>query len=524
MECIVRFLLFLLSLYTILQADFSVASYNVENLFDAKNQGTEYDDYKAGARNWNEHMAQIKLNHTAEVICDINSDIIGLQEIENNHVFNELISRLEQVGCEYKYSAITSKPNAPIQVALLSRFPINYQREIIVSPSPKVRNILEVYLEVDDKPLRIFVNHWKSKSKNGKESERIRSATALANRISQLPRGDEYIITGDLNSRHDAPNTLEAKLDDANGRTAIGDVMNTYKDHHLINKAEILASSKGAHYNLWGELPASSRWNHQFFSDKSTIDHILLPQTLFDKKGIEYKDGTFMVFSPPYLKNRYGSINRWKINKGMHAGRGYSDHLPIKAGFTMTPFKLSSNVAQYKITKQPIEYLYAQDMIKSDILLENAVVIWKRGSNAIIKQSPQGRGIFLYKCAKQLNAGSRYDLLVHEIKTYHGLKEITHLSIAKNKASNIPVKTFILNANNLDMPIANRQNEIIQNISGIYKNKKIYFSNRSLPIFFKTRAALPQDNSKIKISYGHLGYYKKLQLVVYHKKDFEILE
>jgi len=57
MECIVRFLLFLLSLYTILQADFSVASYNVENLFDAKNQGTEYDDYKAGAHNWNEHMA-----------------------------------------------------------------------------------------------------------------------------------------------------------------------------------------------------------------------------------------------------------------------------------------------------------------------------------------------------------------------------------------------------------------------------------------------------------------------------------
>ena len=519
-----RFLSFLLLLCSLLYADFSVASYNVENLFDAKNQGSEYNDYKPGTHNWNEHTAQIKLNHTAEVICDLNSDIIGLQEIENKHVFDELISRLEQVGCPYKYSAITSKANTSIQVALLSRYPIKYQRDIIVSPSPKVRNILEVYLEVEDKPLRVFVNHWKSKSKNGKESARIRSATTLANRISQLPKGDEYIIIGDLNSRYDAPNTLESKLDDTNGRTAIGDVINTYKDHRLINKAEIITSPKGIHYNLWGELAPSNRWNHQFFGDKSTIDHILLPQTLFDKKGLEYKDGTFMVFAPPYLKNRYGGINRWMIKNGKHKGRGYSDHLPLKAGFTMTPFKLRSNIAQYKITKQPIEYLYKHEAINGDVLLENAVVIWKRGSNAIVKQTPNARGIFLYKCAKGLKVGSKYDMLIHEIKTYHGLKEVTHLSIIKQKTSDIAVEPFILNAKNLSMPIANRQNEVIQNVSGVYKNKKIYFSNRSLPIFFKTRAALPQDGSKIKISYGHLGYYKKLQLVVYNKKDFEILE
>ncbi len=524
MEFAVRFLSFLLLLCSMLYADFSIASYNVENLFDAKIQGSEYNDYKPGTHNWNEHTAQIKLNHTAEVICDLNSDIIGLQEIENKFVFQELISRLKQVGCDYPYSAITSKANAPIQVALLSRYPINYQREIIISPSSKVRNILEVYLEVEDTPLRVFVNHWKSKSQNGKESARVRAATVLANRISQLSRGDEYIIIGDLNSRYDAPNTLEPKLDDTNGRTAIGDVINTYKDHHLINKAEIIASPKGMHYNLWGELAPSNRWNHQFFGDKSTIDHILLPQTLFDAKGIEYKDGTFMVFAPSYLKNRYGGINRWKIRNNKHEGRGYSDHLPLKAQFTMTPFKLRSNIVQHKTTKQPIEYLYLHDDIKTDVLIEDAVVIWKRGANAIIKQTPNARGVFLYKCAKGLKEGDKYDLLIHEIKTYNGLKEVTHLSIAKQKMSNIPTKPFILNVKNLNMPIANRQNEVIQNISGIYKDKKIYFSNKSLPIFFKTRAALPQDGSKIKISYGHLGYYKKLQLVVYNKNDFEILE
>ncbi len=519
-----RFLLIFIFALVTLEADFSVASYNVENLFDAKSQGSEYDDYKPGVHNWNEHTAQIKLNHTAEVICDINSDIIGLQEIENRYVFQELISRLGQVGCEYPYSAITSKANASIQVALLSRYPITSKREIIVSQSPKVRNILEVSLDIDDKPFRVFVNHWKSKSKDGKESARVRAASALANRISQLPSGDEYIITGDLNSKYDASVALEAKIDDTNGHTAIGDVLHTYQNHHLVNKAEIISALKGVHLNLWGELPPSNRWNHQFFGDKSTIDHILLPQTLFDKKGIEYKDGTFMVFAPPYLKNRYGDINRWKIKKGMHEGRGYSDHLPLKARFTTTPFRLTSNVAQYKTTKQPIEYLYLHDAINADVLLENVIVIWQRGANAIVKQTPHGRGVFLYKCAKGLKEGNKYDLLIHEIKTYNGLKEVIHLSIVKQKTSDIPMQSFILNAKNLDMPIANRQNEIIQNISGIYRNNKIYFSNKSLPIFFKTKASLPKDGSKIKISYGHLGYYKKLQLVVYHKNDFEILE
>jgi endonuclease/exonuclease/phosphatase family metal-dependent hydrolase len=522
MEIIVRFLWLLLFLCGVLKADFSIATYNVENLFDAKNQGSEYDDYRSGTHNWNETTAQVKLNHTAEVICDINSDIIGLQEIENISVFEELISRLKQVGCEYKYSAITSKADAPIQIALLSRYPIISKREIIVSPDPKVRNILEVLLDIDDNPIRIFVNHWKSKSNNGKESARVRAALSLNNRISQLPASDEYIIIGDLNSRYDAPDTLESKLDDTNGRTAIGDVLHTYVDHRLADKAEVINSPNKMHYNLWGELAPKDRWNHQFFGDKSSIDHIILPRTLFNGKGMEYKNGTFMVFAPSYLKNSYGNINHWKIEKGMHKGKGYSDHLPLRARFTMTPFKLPSNFVQYKTTKQPIEYLYLQDALKSDVFLENAVVIWQKGANAIIKQSPQGRGVFLYKCAKGLKVGNSYNLFIHEIKNYNGLKEVTNLSIDKKNKSDISVQPFMLNSPNV--PMANRQNEIIKEISGIYRDNKIYFSNKSLPVFFKTRASLPMDGSKIKISYGHLGYYKKLQLVVYDKNDFEILE
>ena len=58
-----------------------VATYNVENLFDADYQGSEYEAYIPGKHNWNRRMVEIKLNHIAEVICDLNADILGLQEV-----------------------------------------------------------------------------------------------------------------------------------------------------------------------------------------------------------------------------------------------------------------------------------------------------------------------------------------------------------------------------------------------------------------------------------------------------------
>jgi hypothetical protein len=131
-----RYFLLLLLPFFLFSKPFKVASYNVENLFDANVQGTEYKDYVPGTHNWNKRMVEIKLNHTAEVICDLDADILGLQEIENSIVFEALVKRLKRVGCEYRYSAITHKKGAAIQVALVSRFPIKNKKELQVSYAP----------------------------------------------------------------------------------------------------------------------------------------------------------------------------------------------------------------------------------------------------------------------------------------------------------------------------------------------------------------------------------------------------
>ena len=169
--------LFLLPIF-LFAKPFKVATYNVENLFDSEYIGTEYDDFRE-KHNWTARMVDIKLNHIAEVICDLDADILGLQEIENSKVFAQLKKRLTRVGCGYRYSAITSKKDAPIQVALLSKFPIKNKQELQVNYSPQVRNILEVKVDIKGEPLWIFVNHWKSRAYKGVESKRMKYAKVL---------------------------------------------------------------------------------------------------------------------------------------------------------------------------------------------------------------------------------------------------------------------------------------------------------------------------------------------------------
>ena len=513
--------LFLLPLL-LLAKEFKVATYNVENLFDANFQGTEYKEYIPGKHNWNQRMVEIKLNHTAEVICDLDADILGLQEIENSIIFEALLKRLKRVGCEYRYGAVTHKKDAPIQVALLSRFPIMHQKELQVSYSPFVRNILEVEVKVEGYSLTLFVNHWKSKSRRGVESKRIKYAKTLKKRIASFHSKKEYIILGDLNSNYNAHLTLDERLNDSNGVTGIGDVLQTTINKKLAQEHQMLNATKGTHYNSWQELPFKYRWSHKFYGNRSTLDHILLPPSMFDHKGIDYVNNSFKVFKASNLFTKKGYINSWKYKNGKHMGKGYSDHLPVYAFFDTKPYIAEKQTKRVeKTVSQNIEYLYSIDALENEIILENAVVVLKRGNHAIIKQTSHGRGIYLYSCAKGLKEGHKYDLLVQSITSYRGLKEVTNVIKLKEKGE-VRLEPYYQIYENLAQSSL-KQNEVIHDLTGVYRNKKFTIEGKEFPIYFKKKKDTPPNGSKLKIDYAHLGYYKKLQLVVYSTKDFKVI-
>ena len=291
--------------------EFNVATYNVENLFDAKSDGGEYQEYLPNNKHgWDEGMVRIKLSNLAKVILDLDADVIALEEVENKEILDRLNRSLGSQAYPYLFFP-QKKERVSIETALLSRFPIEKTASTFLRDH--ARGIHKVTLKIDEKTLDIYLNHWPAYKE--KEDERLLYAKTLHLMLTQ-EEGKEFIVLGDLNSPY-----REQK-----GRWGMGLV--TF----------LQAGDKNAPlYNLWYDLPQEKRYSHSYGREKVTLDHIIIPKTLFDNKGIEYKPASMKVFIRPYMLDTNGYPFRWQISdrgRGVHQGFGFSDHLPITATFT----------------------------------------------------------------------------------------------------------------------------------------------------------------------------------------------
>jgi len=333
-------ILFLLALILSLLGgvEVKIATYNVENLFDMNYDGTEYEEYiPNGDWGWTDEMYRAKLHNTATVIREIGADIIGLQEIESETALKDLKAEINRQGFYYPYYAFAKTRNSAVNVALLSRYPIQSALKHPVNYSGKYRDILEAKIIIDGKPLRIFVNHWKSKS--GPESERIACAKRLILRLNELPDDEPYILVGDFNSHYEEHKTFlkSRKLNNTEGVTGINHILGTIDDEGNPITYTTFKNATGYRYNLWYELDKEQRWSHQFRGHGEGLDNIIIPHSLVDGIGIEYIEGSFDRYSPDYLFAK-GKVYRWQQSRRYpkhHMGEGYSDHLPIYARFRL---------------------------------------------------------------------------------------------------------------------------------------------------------------------------------------------
>jgi len=317
---------------------FRVANYNVENLFDVEKSGTEYDEYSPfGSSGWDKEMADIKCSQLARVIVDLRADIIGLEEVESKKALFLLQTKLKAKGADYPFSAMAATGRHAIGCALLSKRPLTIKKDLVVDKG-RERNILKVIVDMDGQPFVVYVNHWASKK--SPESDRIKSARVLKKDLDSLPTGRDFLIIGDFNSDYDELNNFsrEPDLNDTKGRTGINHVIGTIYDGIPVDEKRLLSGrASGMLYNLWFELPFDQRWSYVFKGRGSSLDHMIIPSSLYDGRGIDYKDNSFNRFAPDYLFIRK-SIFRWQMGnagKGRHLGKGYSDHLPVYADFTI---------------------------------------------------------------------------------------------------------------------------------------------------------------------------------------------
>lgn len=334
----------------------TVLAYNVENLFDLVKNGSEFPDYIPGTHNWNEETLAKKLDNASSVITAAKADILVLSEIENGASARLLQKELFRKKQNFGYLAFSDTPNPSSTVeVLLSRYPIIFHQGIGI---PKMddrytRNILEADIALGSHTLKLFCVHWPSK--RFPESYRCSAAQVLIDRISQLPPRTDYIIAGDFNSNHNEAETFFTEgLDNTNGVSALNHILKTVKSLpgeylDFVTEAEIVRSSDTLyHYNLWLETPSYKRFSYIYLGHRNTIDNMILPHALFDGSGISYLDNSFGVFTWNGRLLVNGQPYRWKTvrtsNGMIHAGEGFSDHLPIRARFVARPFTCTDSL------------------------------------------------------------------------------------------------------------------------------------------------------------------------------------
>jgi len=498
---------------------FSVASYNVENLFDLEHNKTEYKEFIPNNTNWNEEMLRIKLNNLAQVINDLDADILALQEVESKEAL-ELLLKLTPL---YLYYDFIKNPSSAIGVAIISKYKIIESHPISIQSKGKFeRPIQKVIIEIEkDKKITLFNNHWRSK--RVAESKRIQYALSLQKHLESLSDKEDYILIGDFNSNYDEYLSFKhnKKLNDSYNLTGINHVLNTVTNNDFILKENINTHNKRVHYNLWLELPYHERFSYIFQNAPNTPDNIIVSKALFDHQNISYVNNSFKNFSPKYLLEN-NKIKRWEIQKSYHQGVGYSDHLPILALFSTKKYeKPKKDIEQLSQVKN-MAILYETDVLLKPLLLKEIVVLYKSGNNAVLKEK-NGRAIWAYNCAKDLREGLSYDLNIQKIQTHFGLKEITALDVLKKYPTKEKKEEYYLDANSIDLFGLKYQNEIVHNLTGIYKKGHLHFNNSKIKLYSKEKSLLPKSGQNITIMSGHLGFYKSnAQIIIYKKSDLRV--
>jgi endonuclease/exonuclease/phosphatase family metal-dependent hydrolase len=316
----------------------TVMSYNVENLFDDVDDGTEYPDYDPSRGSWTAESFALRVQTIAEVVrrsVPGGPDILLLQEVENGNALAALRDR-GLAGMGYTHAVLVPKKSLAANVAVLSRLPVARVHAWQVGPfgGAVVRDVLEVELAAGGRTLHLLVNHWKSRIEGAEATEpsRQESARAVVRRTREILAADpmaDVVVAGDFN---------EEPEDDATAvrgwRTALvqagGEVPADARPWTIALSGDAgrlgVIDATLVLYDPWLELSPSMRGSAVFRGKWQTPDRILLSPGLFDRAGVSYRKGSFRAVRLPFLLLPDGSPRRWK---GVRGPRGYSDHLPL---------------------------------------------------------------------------------------------------------------------------------------------------------------------------------------------------
>jgi hypothetical protein len=312
----------------------SIAFYNVENLFDTENNPFTFDDDRTpdGDDVWTQEKYRDKLQKLAEVIPKIGSDIskqapviVGICEIENRRVLEDLISEPKLKAYNYGIVHYESPDRRGIDVALLYRKDIfrlenSVSHELLIynskEPDKRIytRDQLVVSGKIDDEKLHFIVNHWPSRSGGETASSYKREKAAALNKVildsifKKEPLA-KVISMGDFN---DDPTNKSFK-----------EILKTKEDPEGLSPHQIYNPMERMLKKGMGSLAYRDGWN--------LFDQILISGALTKKDYSSFQFYKAGIFNKKYLITESGQYKGYPFRSYGYSGYqgGYSDHFPV---------------------------------------------------------------------------------------------------------------------------------------------------------------------------------------------------
>ena len=302
--------------------------YNVENLFDPFDDSLTNDQEftDEGARHWTYGKFKRKLSHIYKVFMAVGNPmppaIIGLSEVENRFVLNQLVYKTAFSKFDYRIVHEESPDRRGIDVALLfdpKRFVLLHHETMYVDfplkPESRTRDILYVKGLIYQKDtVHIFINHWPSRwgGQMATDAKRKRVADILKSKTDSLfsvIAEPKIIIMGDFN---DYPDDESLRL-------------------HL--KAGYISDSSVL-INLM--LPYTTRYDmgsNKYQQKWGTLDQIIVSKYLLlpnSQLMIAHKKA--YIFNAAFLlmpDEKYLGQKPYRTFLGFKYIGGFSDHLPV---------------------------------------------------------------------------------------------------------------------------------------------------------------------------------------------------
>ncbi len=313
----------------------TIAFYNLENLFDPENDPDKYDEASPimeMAESLRKGVYQKKLANMASVLSKIGKEVtghapavIGVCEIENRRVLEDLLNEPELVNEDYGIVHFDSPDKRGIDVALLYKKsifrPIHTSSHTLMiydneDPDKRIytRDQLLVTGMLDNDKMHFIVNHWPSRSGGEARSRFKREKAAALNKeiIDSLQTEDPYakIITmGDLN--------------DGPYNTSVKEVLGAKAEKEEVKLKELYNPMENMQKKGIGTIAYRDSWD--------LFDQMILSKPFLEDDYSSYRFYKAGVYNPQYLANPRGRYKGYPFRSFSGGGfsGGYSDHFPV---------------------------------------------------------------------------------------------------------------------------------------------------------------------------------------------------